>query len=110
MTRVLVVDGIAGAATSLSHFLQINDSGTAVGCGGDMGIRVSLLFHPDLDSSGQDGCGVLAKARCADAWFANAMVIGLTSADYPRDERRYLAAGVDRVVRKPSTLRTCPKS
>jgi CheY-like chemotaxis protein len=106
MTRVLVVDGIVAAATSLSHLLQMHNCQTAVGFGGDMGIRISLLFHPDLilldlDSPGQDGCVVLARARFVDAWGPCTMVIGLSIAISPRDERRYLAAGFDRVVRKP---------
>ncbi|HEX5683321.1 MAG TPA: response regulator [Ideonella sp.] len=106
VTRVLVVDGVVEAATSLSHLLQMHECLTAVGFGGDMGIRVGQLFHPDLvlldlESPGQDGCDILAKARRAEAWGAGAMVIGLAAEISPNDERRYRAAGFDCVVRKP---------
>jgi CheY-like chemotaxis protein len=106
VTRVLVVDGVVEAAASLSHLLQMHGCLTAVGFGGDMGIRVGQLFHPDLvllnlDSPGQDGCEILAKARRAEAWGADAMVIGLAAEVFPHDERRYRVAGFDCVVRKP---------
>ena len=104
--RILVVDDLVDAATSLSYLLQGLGCKTAVAFGGEMGLRVTTLFQPDLvfldlHMPGHDGCEILAQARQTEGRVANAVFVCLTGAATAEQEQRCLSAGFDYFVRKP---------
>ena len=104
--RVLIVDDHVDCASSLGCILETMGCRTATAFGGDMGLRMALLFKPDLvfldlEMPGADGCQVLADIRGLGAPLSEAMFVCLTGTQTARAEEQCAAAGFDEFVRKP---------
>lgn len=104
--RVLIVDDHVDCASSLGCILETMDCRTATAFGGEMGLRMALLFKPDLvfldlEMPGADGCQVLADIRGLGAPLSEALFVCLTGTQTARAEERCAAAGFDEFVRKP---------
>jgi CheY-like chemotaxis protein len=104
--RVLVVDDHVDDATSLALLLQLLGCKTAVAFGGDMCLRLIELVRPaivflDLNMPGVNGCEVLATARQMEGIDPRTIFVCVTGDSDPDVERRCLAAGFDRLYRKP---------
>jgi CheY-like chemotaxis protein len=109
--RVLIVDDHVDCASSLGCLLETMGCKTATAFGGAMGLRMAMLFKPDLvfldlEMPGANGCEVLAELRRLGAPASQAMVVCLTGTGTARAEEQCIAAGFDEFVRKPISYLT----
>jgi CheY-like chemotaxis protein len=109
--RVLIVDDHVDCASSLGCLLETMGCKTATAYGGAMGLRMAMLFKPDLvfldlEMPGANGCEVLAELRGLGAPASQAMVVCLTGTGTARAEEQCVAAGFDEFVRKPISYLT----
>lgn len=71
-----------------------------------MAARVAKLFQPtlvllDLEALGEADCHVLQALRSLDARVSDALFVCLAAEENHADVTRWLAAGCNRVLRKP---------
>jgi CheY-like chemotaxis protein len=104
--RVLIVDDHVDCASSLGCILETMGCRTATAFGGAMGVRIALLFKPDLvfldlEMPGANGCEVLADIRSPGGPVSDALFVCLTGTQTARAEEECAAAGFDEFVRKP---------
>jgi len=108
--RVLIVDDHVDCASTLGCILETMGCRTATAYGGAMGVRMALLFKPDLvfldlEMPGANGCEVLADIRSLGGPVAEALFVCLTGTQTARAEEECAAAGFDEFVRKPIAYR-----
>jgi len=109
--RVLIVDDHVDCASSLGCLLETMGCRTATAFGGEMGLRMAVLFKPDLvfldlEMPGANGCEVLAAVRGLGGPAADAMFVCLTGTGTAHAEEECAAAGFDEFVRKPISYLT----
>ena len=109
--RVLIVDDQVDCASTLGCLLETMGCRTATAFGGEMGVRMALLFKPDLvfldlEMPGANGCEVLAAVRSLGPPASEAMFVCLTGTGTAGAEEDCAAAGFDEFVRKPISYAT----